>query len=259
MSNDSAPPNEYVAPPRWATPEATPAARTPPAAAVQGPFAPPPEPFPIGPEPPAPPTNRWAIVGFISSLFGLFPIGIGAGVVALTQLRHRQEQGKGLAIAGIVISGAVALLAVGAAVASLAMVAFVGPWAFDEFAGNPSQGRADELGALDVGDCFDSAAGEAVAATDCDEPHDGELYLREPLGGLWGVEFPAYDEVGWAADEQCWDAFEGYVGEEYENSQFDYFVYAPDQESWAQGDRTIACVISLYGDEIEGAARGSGR
>ena len=272
MSNDErgAPPEGTVGN-GWAGVD-SPAHRTPSGGAAQtlgtaaargqealDPFAPPPPHSPQYAPPEPQPTNRWAVVSLISSLFGVFPLGIGAGVVALNQLRHRQEQGKGMAIAGIAVSGAVALVGVGAAVASLVMAAYFGAGLLgmdDEFV---ATGTAEELAALNVGDCFDDAGGDGpVDEVECDGSHEGEVYLRTPLQASW-QEYPGEEELFWAADEQCYEAFEGYVGKEYESSEFDFSVYAPDEESWAAGDRTLVCTICLYGEPIVGPARGSGR
>lgn len=47
-------------------------------------------------------TNAWAIVGFITSLF-FGPLGIVFSLIALKQIRERDEKGYGLAIAGLVL------------------------------------------------------------------------------------------------------------------------------------------------------------
>jgi hypothetical protein len=59
------------------------------------------------PVPPAAGTNGMAIAGFVLGLLGLFVIsailGIVFGSVALSRIRRTYQQGKGLAIAGIVL------------------------------------------------------------------------------------------------------------------------------------------------------------
>ncbi len=53
--------------------------------------------------------NACAIIGFILSIIGFFGIGLAAliglvfGIVALVQIKHTHEKGKGIAIAAIVI------------------------------------------------------------------------------------------------------------------------------------------------------------
>jgi len=53
---------------------------------------------------PARATNGLAIAAFVLSLFGVFFFSIPFGFVALHQVNHRNEKGRGLAIASLVIS-----------------------------------------------------------------------------------------------------------------------------------------------------------
>ena len=53
--------------------------------------------------------NKLSITGFILSIISIFGIGLAGlvgfvlGIVALTQIKHTKEKGKGLAIAAIII------------------------------------------------------------------------------------------------------------------------------------------------------------
>jgi hypothetical protein len=68
---------------------------------------------PKNPKPEAPSNkksrNKWSTIGFVLSLLSIIGIGLAGivgmimGIVALTQIKHTNEQGKGLAIAAIVI------------------------------------------------------------------------------------------------------------------------------------------------------------
>lgn len=64
--------------------------------------------------PPLPATNGMAIAALVTSLTGLFVcflpsiLGLVFGLVALGQIKTSGEQGRGMAIAGIVIGGIVA-------------------------------------------------------------------------------------------------------------------------------------------------------
>ena len=55
------------------------------------------------------PYNKTGIIGFALSIISIFGIGLAGlagavlGIVALTQIKHTQERGKGFAIAAIVI------------------------------------------------------------------------------------------------------------------------------------------------------------
>lgn len=53
--------------------------------------------------------NKPAIIGFVLSVISIFGIGLAGlvgfilGIIALTQIKHTQQKGRGLAIAAIII------------------------------------------------------------------------------------------------------------------------------------------------------------
>jgi hypothetical protein len=105
----SPPPSGYGAPPGFGAP---PAYGAPPGfGAPPGYGAPPPQgaygaPQPYGGggwPPPSARTNTLAIISLVASFF-CSPAGLVCGIIALGQIRTSGEGGKGLAIAGIVIS-----------------------------------------------------------------------------------------------------------------------------------------------------------
>mgnify|MGYP000850476337 FL=1 len=128
---------------------------------------------------------------------------------------------------------------------------------------------------LGVGDCFDDPYAEGGMAGDgpwpvllipCDDPHSFELYAKSDLGASHfpdamspTAEFPGDDEVGEAADEVCYDAFDDFVGESYEDSTLDYWYYPPVAESWAHGDRLVRCAVGYDDETISWSVEGSGR
>jgi hypothetical protein len=72
---------------------------------------------------PARSTNGFAIAAFVLSILGWFFLSIPFGFVALHQIKHRGEDGRRLAIAGLVIS--VASIILGGAMIILGMVSAV--------------------------------------------------------------------------------------------------------------------------------------
>lgn len=57
-------------------------------------------------------TNGFAIASFVTSLFGIVILGLVFGFIALDQLKHSNQEGRGFAIAGIAISFAYLGLAI---------------------------------------------------------------------------------------------------------------------------------------------------
>lgn len=117
------------------------------------------------PPPPTEPrgTNGFAIASLILAVpaFSL-PLSIAFGILALRQIRVSGNPGRGLAIAGLSISGAwLAVLLIGLAVAS------------------PSA-SSDPLFHASPGDCFRS--GTKASPVSCEDAHDIEVFHLLPGG-----------------------------------------------------------------------------
>lgn len=123
-------------------------------------------------------------------------------------------------------------------------------------AGCQSSGNAT----LQVGDCVSlepSDNGDKTVRVDCAQPHNQEVFysFAMPNG-----DFPGYFEIGDAAQDECTSAFEDYVGVPWEQSDYTYDFAAPDEETWAQGERTITCLLEdASGERLTGSARGTAR
>jgi hypothetical protein len=243
-------------PPGPPTPAAWPAAPTYESWQPQPTWQPPPGP-PAGPPPGWGPawvgqprtTNTWAIVALVTGIFAIVPVAIGAGIAALVQIYRRRQTGLGMAIAGIVIS--VFWILVGAAV-SIGL--FLNQGVPDAMAG-----RVGDAGSASVGTCLQEPGAQDSLAVevDCAETHDAEVYLMDTLDG---EAWPGYDDVFDSADETCFDAFQGYVGRDYDFSDYDFSFFLPDHAEWASGEHRVICVvIPLTEETSRGSARGSGR
>jgi hypothetical protein len=126
--------------------------------------------------------------------------------------------------------------------------------------------RSEEL---DVEDCFspvdDGLYVDRVGVTDCDEPHDMEVYAQfeldgESLPGGEGGDYPGGNELTWAAQDECRERFEDYVGIDYFESDFDLTVITPSFSTWDLGDRLATCVlIDPDGDPLTSSAKGAAR
>ncbi len=101
---------------------------------------------------------------------------------------------------------------------------------------------------LAVGDCFDDgdmALGEIeeigeVPLVECAEPHDNEVYAVVTVDG---EVFPGEIAIQAQADEVCLDAFDPFVGLDYQSSALDFGWLVPTADSWDMGDRVVACFV----------------
>lgn len=105
--------------------------------------------------------------------------------------------------------------------------------------GTGGTGDTDSAGVLDD-TVPDTATG--IAKTDCDQPHVGEVFEQRELDNQ--VLFPGQKMNRLTAAVCTGDAFEDYIGAPFATSVFDVISYAPSKESWANGDRTVTCVVT---------------
>jgi Domain of unknown function (DUF4190)/Septum formation len=199
---------------------------------------------PGGPEAPAgrppadrPKTSGFAIASLVFGVIGGVLLGVIFGLVALRRIRRRNLRGRGLAIAGLVCSGAWAVL--------IGVLVVIG---LSNDAERDASGVVREAGSVSVfdlraGDCVndleESAAEYTVEATPCADPHDAEVISIIPLRE---GAYPGEDEVIAAADRDCGRDFEGTAA--LVPGAEPFYLY-PTETSWGDGDRTITCIAAF--------------
>ncbi|WP_427886357.1 DUF4190 domain-containing protein [Kribbella sp. GL6] len=188
-------------------------------------------------------TNSLATAALVSGLGGIVigvsaPVAVGLGIAALVQISRRPQQGKGMAIAGIIIGALVTL----GYIALIALVIAFG--SSTDTSGAPGPGSSsvyvDELA---VGDCFDETSVEdEVIQRDCPVEHDGEMVasVTLPAGA-----YPGDKAIDDAADQACAGPFGTYVGKSRDESELELAWWTPDKRTWNSGDRRVLC--AAYG------------
>ena len=104
---------------------------------------------------------------------------------------------------------------------------------------------------IKAGDCFDPIEdkddGSLLAAVlaPCNQPHRMEAFgvLTHPAPD--GAPYPGEEQLGSFADDNCADAFRGYVGTDIETSALSVGSFLPDARQWRGGDRHILCVVEV--------------
>lgn len=117
---------------------------------------------------------------------------------------------------------------------------------FDQFQVEPTYA----LGGFSVGECYSLADGQPVAAS-CADPHYYEVFHL--------FEMPGDEPDAFAADSTCYEAFEGYVGVDYWESELFADAVMPDEGAWASGERTVACTLYEPFTELTGSQQGAAR
>ncbi|MGC0329734.1 hypothetical protein RKD23_002724 [Streptomyces sp. SAI-170] len=226
---------------------------------VQGPY-PPQGPYPQQPYQPWPPygqggspsVNGLAVAALVLGIVCLLPgIGLVFGLVALRQIKRGGQRGRGMAIAGSVLS----------AVGLVLWVLFFTTGAASEFWDGAKEAARDNSAVFSVkkGECFDTLTGSLegmaydVDKVPCSGRHDGEVFAVVELPG---GAFPGDSRVTDIADDKCFALESDYVLDTWALPEnVDVYYLTPTRESWAIGDREITCI---YGNtDAEGSLTGS--
>ncbi|WP_187645739.1 DUF4190 domain-containing protein [Streptomyces sp. TRM49041] len=224
-------------------------------------------PAPQQPQPPVPSipgasqpsanTNGLAITSLITGVVCLVPpLGLILGALALRQIKRKGDRGKGLAVAGMVLSLiSTALVAAGLATGSFKEAVDKAREVKEEIASSSS------AFSLRTGDCFNQPGGtgseqevERVKSVKCDQPHDAEV---TGAFQLTGTEYPGVPAIEKLAEERCFKISEEYSLDSWavpENAVTYY--YHPTEESWRQiKDRTVTCAFAAETGKLTGSLR----
>jgi Septum formation len=180
------------------------------------------------PQPQPAKTNWWSVASLITGLLGMVPLGVIFGIVGLNRAKYGQG-GRGLAIAGLVVSG---LWVMGAAALVVFMLTI----------GKGTVSATD----VKVGDCLkeipDNAKVFTVDTVECDQTHAGEVFavLMMPEGG----DFPGQSAID-EYQNKCEPALASYAPSAITDDSVQLYVLYPTEETWTQGDRAVTCVATL--------------
>ncbi|MFD4611194.1 DUF4190 domain-containing protein [Streptomyces sp. NPDC058440] len=212
-------------------------------------------------QPVQPTLNGFAVTALVTSLVCLAPLGLIFGIVALVQISRNGQRGKGLAIAGISVSGAVLLLA--------ALVAGTADFKVWTLPGRDGNGDVTSSGwttiySLRTGDCFNPGSeikrdqstlnDASVELVPCDASHRGEAYASFKLSEQ--RDFPGPDTITAIATPRCGKLFLDYSLDPGTFGPLQTYFYYPSERNWATGDRTVRCWVGPKGDaEIDTTVR----
>ncbi|WP_067454406.1 DUF4190 domain-containing protein [Actinomadura macra] len=195
-------------------------------------------------------TNGLAIAAFITGLLGcLGVLGLILGVISLRQIGRNGGKGRGLAMAGIILS-------------CLWVVGGIGGYLLlgDDSSGtgkiakpkiSSTKPKSVDAKKMKVGDCINDNSGastststdgpvevESVKVVPCTGPHDGEVLAAFKLGGL----FPSENEMSQKASAGCKRLMAPRLRRDPAAASLATSYYYPTAESWTRGDRDVTCV-----------------
>ncbi|MFE5968340.1 DUF4190 domain-containing protein [Streptomyces sp. NPDC056463] len=201
-------------------------------------------------------TNGLAIASLVSGVVCcLPPLGLVFGLIALPQIRKRNQTGKGLAIAGIVLSALSSVIMI----VGLATGVFGEAWrGFQK--GVEEAASSSSAFSLRTGQCY-NVDGEMEAETSdvlvvhCDRPHEGEVTGGFKLTGF--TTWPGETAIDDIAEKRCQGIGQAYALDSWAFPDDVYdFYYMPSRASWRAGDRAVTCAFIVDGGEpMKGSLR----
>ncbi|MGW6454632.1 DUF4190 domain-containing protein [Streptomyces sp. NPDC055078] len=209
--------------------------------------------------PVTPPMNGFSIASLVTGIVCcLPPLGLVFGLIAFSGIRKRGQRGRGMAVAGTVLSSiSTLLLAV-----ALATGAAGDLW--DDIRNEMDEAsRSVSTQDLETGDCFNlpgTGAPEekeivSVRTVDCGTEHEAEIAGDFEVTGLDG--YPGEKHLGTLADDRCQVINDAYALDPWEiHETVDYYFYLPTKESWRLGDKSITCGFAITeGGRVTGSVR----
>ncbi|MFI6418931.1 DUF4190 domain-containing protein [Streptomyces sp. NPDC050842] len=201
-------------------------------------------------------TNGLAIGSLVSGIVCcLPPLGLVLGLIALPQIRKKDQAGKGLAVAGIILSAVSCLLLV------VGLVTGAIGSAVDSFEkGVDEASRTKSPFALRTGQCFGDDGKLEDYATDveiidCAKPHDGEVTGSFKLTG-YGKKWPGESEIEGVAEKRCDTINSAYALDTWAvPTDVLVYYYMPSGQSWRLGDRTVTCAFASEEGSFAGSVR----
>ena len=192
---------------------------------------------------PKPGTNGWAIASFVLGLISVALLGIIFGILALSKIRRVPQRGKGLAIAGICLSGVWIAGGIGFAAYNAATAAQ-----------RSSTGQITQNGHLGItelraGDCFQNAAGNQpdtagttqITAVACTSPHNAQVIALLPVSGS---AYPGAAAFKAQAVPGCKAQAKAVLDPTQLTSSMNLLWYYPEQQTWINGQHSITCVVA---------------
>lgn len=208
-----------------------------------------PPPTPLGAPPPAG-TNGFAIAAVILGAVGAWVISVIFGILALNQIRRTGQAGRGLAIAGFVLSGIWAVIVV------VVVVVVIAGGAGRNDSGVITAPGSVSATALQAGDCvngLETGTFSSLPAVPCDSSHEGEAFA---VFDLPDGPFPGQATVDEQAQVQCSTRLDAYSPSAIADPEVGLFFVTPNGQTWPGGDREVVCIATAVSGTTTGSIRG---
>lgn len=198
------------------------------------------------PLPPPPPrvtggTNGFAIAALVLAFLpATVWLSVIFGVIALVQIPRTGRRGRGLAIAGLSISGAWVLLI------AIAVTITVVTGGFASSAGSDNVAVAgDSVFAAQKGQCFTTYDERTsnIEKVPCNEPHHSEIYGLVVLPGDDTDAYPGDATLSAQASQYCEAEQRNFFAATTPPSDLVMAVYYPDEGTWQHRGHSAVCTF----------------
>ncbi|WP_448630511.1 DUF4190 domain-containing protein [Cellulomonas soli] len=229
-----------------------------------------------------------AIASLVTSILGFSAIGLGLGIAALRRVKRTGDGGKGLAIAGIVISSLtivgillvvlfVFVLGASGALDDIDTTDTTGTWdaPLDDSTGGTADDTADGstdgdlymdqddtvlpdytlVSGLQTGEClmysgtYDLSGATSV---DCASTHDMEIVSLVPMSGPVELSLSTPDVAWQEAMSTCEQLVEA-AAPGMQDSTGVAELYYPHPDQYAAGETTAYCTFTSYLTDLTGS------
>ena len=211
-------------------------------------------PGPGYPPPPAqkPGTNGFAIASLIFGIIGGVLLGFIFGFIALSQTKRTGQNGRGLALAGVILSS---MWTIGIV---LAIILAVTTSATRDTGGSVTEGGSISATALQVGDCVNGLRNStnlsSLPGVPCTQPHEGEVFA---VFDLPAGDYPGSAAVDDQVSRECNDRLTAYSPSAGSDPDVGLFSVYPLEQNWNRGDRQVVCLATAAaGNTATGSIKG---
>ncbi|MBB5872393.1 hypothetical protein F4553_005827 [Allocatelliglobosispora scoriae] len=195
-----------------------------------------------------PKVNGFAIASLIFGICGGLLFSTIFGIIALVQIKRHGGRGKGMAVAGLVLTVLwVAVIGVGVALSANYTPTTSTPTSARNSAGAVTTPGTVKLTTLKKGDCIDTSKIQegvefsTVPAVPCNQPHDAEIYA---IFSLTGSTWPGDAKVADLAETGCTTRMKTFLPSKSAQAKYDIFFIHPAESGWIRGDRSVSCLAT---------------
>jgi hypothetical protein len=180
-------------------------------------------------------TNGFAIAALVFGILSGIVLAVIFGIIALVQIPKKNQKGKGLAIAGLILAGVWTFFW------AVLIAAIVVTSADRDASGEITESGDVSAFSLEVGDCLNDVDENqeitTLPAVPCDQPHEAEVV------GMFDLpegDYPTEDELVNQAEAGCSEQLAAYAPDAMTDPTIGIAYIYPLEPSWPQ-DREIVC------------------